>query len=148
MSTKTKNISKKVIGLVAAAVMSVSMLTVGGVAANAANVNVRQGIVCSSTYASQRINLSISKEWNSNGAVIAAYFFNSQNNKSEWAKVECQGYMGTFVNVPGDYDYVVFVRLKAGTTKLSFDNAWNKTRDLKISDLNGFYPIHEWEQDA
>ena len=124
------------------------MLTVGGVAANAANVNVGQDIVCSSTYASQTIKVNISNEWKSDGASFAAYFFNSQNNKSEWAEVKSQGYMGTFVNIPGDYDYVIFVRLKAGATEKSFDNAWNQTADLRISELNGSYTIKGWEKDA
>ena len=42
---------------------------------------------------------------------------------------------------------VIFVRINPETGKLSFDkgNAWNKTADLRISDLNGVYTINGWE---
>ena len=46
----------------------------------------------------------------------------------------------------GDYTHVIFVRLK--DTNLDWSGAWNKTADLKISDLNGVYTINGWELDV
>ena len=80
-------------------------------------------------------------------ARFAAYFFNKDTGANTWANVSCNGYMGNYASVYGDYTHVIFVRLNNEGNENNFvkGNAWNKTADLKISDLNGSYTINGWE---
>ena len=123
-----KSIKTRIISIATAALMTLSVATATMASASAATVD----------------GTSVSAYQN---ALYGAYFFNENTGDSAWAKVDCRGYMGDSVTISGDYTHVIFVRINPETGKLSFDkgNAWNKTADLRISDLNGVYTINGWE---
>ena len=139
----TKSIKTRIISIATAALMTLSVATATMASASAATVDGTSV----SAYQSTTIKLNISKEWSTHNALYGAYFFNENTGDSAWAKVDCRGYMGDSVTISGDYTHVIFVRINPETGKLSFDkgNAWNKTADLRISDLNGVYTINGWE---
>ena len=138
------SIKRRIISIAAAAVMTLSTAAVSMASASAATVNetavsaYNQGI---------KINVVVSSEWKQHSAAIGAYFYNCVNGQSTWANVRSSGYMGSSVTVNGDYTHVIFVRFPVHT-EFTWANAWNKTADLRISDLNGRYVIQGWEQDA
>ena len=139
-----RSIKTRIISIATAALMTLSLATATMASASAATINGTQAVASQG----QRINLSVnlSNEWKKDGAHFGAYFFNCVNGNNTWAKVDCRGYMGNYVSVEGDYTHVIFVRLK--DTNLDWSSAWNKTADLRISDLNGSYTINGWELDA
>jgi len=139
------SLKKRIISIAAAAVMTLSMATVGMASASAATVGNTQTVGAYNQNITIKVN--VSNEWKQHSASIGAYFFNEVNGQSTWATVSSSGYMGSSVSVNGDYTHVIFVRFPVHT-EYTFANAWNKTADLRISDLNGSYTIQGWELDA
>ncbi|MEE0856548.1 MAG: hypothetical protein U0L58_04550 [Ruminococcus sp.] len=139
----TKSIKTRIISIATAALMTLSVATATMASASAATV---EGTSVSA-YQNTTIKLNISSEWSTHNAQYGAYFYNEYTGANAWAKVDCKGYMGNYASISGDYTHVIFVRINPETGKLSFDkgNAWNKTADLRISDLNGSYTINGWE---
>ena len=137
-----KSIKKRIISIATAALMTLSVATATMASASAATV---EGTSVSA-YQNTTIKLNISSEWKMHNANFGAYFYNEYTGANAWAKVDCKGYMGNYASISGDYTHVIFVRLK--DTNLDWSGAWNKTTDLKISDLNGSYTINGWELEA
>ena len=139
----TKSIKTRIISIATAALMTLSVATATMASASAATV---EGTSVSASQ-STTIKVNLSDEWKMHNAHFGAYFFNEYTGENAWADVKCSGYMGSYATAYGDYTHVIFVRINPETGKLSFDkgNAWNKTADLRISDLNGVYTINGWE---
>ena len=138
------SIKRRIISIAAAAVMTLSTAAVSMASASAATVNE----TAVSAYNQEiKINVVISNEWKTHNAIFAAYFYNEVNCNYTWAPVVMRGYMGDYVTVNGDYTHVIFVRFPAGAA-FTWENAWNKTDSLRISDLNNRYFIQQWELDA
>ena len=147
----TKSIKTRIISIATAALMTLSVATATMASASAATIDCTQAVA--TCEASKKIILSVrfSDEWKSDGARFAAYFYNCVNNTSTWSDVKCTvGYMGNLVSVEGDYTHVIFVRLNPNSKENNFvkGNAWNKTADIKISDIRGAYQINGWELDV
>ena len=137
-----KSIKTRIISIATAALMTLSVATATMASASAATV---EGTSVSA-YQNTTIKLNISDEWKTHNAHFGAYFYNEYTGANAWAKVTCSGYMGNYTSISGDYTHVIFVRLK--DTNLDWSGAWNKTADLKLSDLNGVYTINGWELEA
>ena len=97
----------------------------------------------------QSISFVPSKEWKQDGARFAAYLFNEYTGKSTWANVEQFSATSDYytVNTTNDYTHVIFVRLP-GNAANSFDQAWNKTPNIRISKIQGAFYATGWEQDV
>lgn len=155
MNKKVTKISKKVIGLVTAAVLSVSMLAVGGMTASA-EANVFQGSAVTATYgapsyAYRTVQAYVSPEWKSADATFGIYAYNSQSNQSSFFTLDNMNDTLCTFRILGCYDYIIFVRFMPGTdaSNMSWDRAWNKTKDIKVDDLGGrSYVVQGWEKDA
>ena len=142
----TKSIKTRIISIATAALMTLSVATATMAYASAATV----AGTSVSAYQNTTIKVNLSDEWKTHNAHFGAYFYNEYTGANAWAKVSCNGYAGNYASISGDYTHVIFVRINPETGKLSFDkgNAWNKTADLRISDLNGVYTINGWELDV
>ena len=139
----TKSIKTRIISIATAALMTLSLATATMASASAATVDTTSVSASQST----TIKLNLSSEWKMHNARFAAYFFNKDTGANTWANVSCNGYMGNYASVYGDYTHVIFVRLNNEGRENNFvkGNDWNKTADLRISDLNGVYTINGWE---
>lgn len=154
-TSNTKNISKRVISLVAAAVMSVSMLTVGSMTASAASEyhnNNYAVIENTDGKAVRNMTVYVSPEWQQADATFLMYIYNSQTNISNVVSVDSrEGTKCQFKYAYGP-DYMIILRCKPGTTasNFSWDKVWNKTDDIKIADLlvKNEYTIQRWEKNA
>lgn len=95
----------------------------------------------------KKLTFKVSNEWKEANARFMAYAYNDTNGDKEWFglnKIDDSTY---FVNVSTDYTHVVLVRLP-GDAKDSFDQAWNKTCNIRISKLNDCFVVNGWELDA
>lgn len=86
-------------------------------------------------------------EWAQYRENYAVYYFNSVNNNSGWVLMsydETSGYQTA--TVPADYDKVIFVGLKSGTS-LNWNNKENQTVDLTLpTDGNNLFTIENpWD---
>ena len=155
MNKKFTKMSKRVIGLVAAAVMSVSMLAVGGMTASAAS-DYQNGnyAVCGHIdgKAIRTMTVYVSPEWQRDNATFALYIYNSQTNTFNF--VTPDSIEGTKLQFKYAYgpDYMIVLRCKPGTDahNINWDKVWNKTDDIKINDLlvKNEYTIQRWEKTA
>ena len=138
------SLKKRIISIAAAAVMTLSMATVGMASASAATVDNTQTVGAYNQNITIRVNLP--KEWKRYDASFAAYFFNEVTGEYTWAKINT-GYRGYYyASVSGDYTHVIFVRFPAGA-EYRWENACDATANLRISDLNNPF-IPGWELDA
>ena len=139
----TKSIKTRIISIATAALMTLSVATATMASASAATV---EGTSVSASQ-STTVKVNLSTEWKTHNARYAAYFFNEYTGENAWADVKCSGYMGSYATAYGDFTHVIFVRLNNEGKENNFvkGNAWNKTADLKLSDLNGVYTINGWE---
>ena len=80
--------------------------------------------------------------WDKDGARFAAYFF---GNGDKW--VDMTGSNGTYtVEVPDGYTSVIFCRMNGATTENNWNNKWNQTGDLTVSDgIGKTYNITGWD---
>ena len=138
-----KSIKTRIISIATAALMTLSVATATMASASAATV---EGTSVSA-YQNTTVKVNLSTEWKTHNARYAAYFFNEYTGENAWADVKCSGYMGSYATAYGDFTHVIFVRLNNEGRENNFvkGNAWNKTADLKLSDLNGVYTINGWE---
>ena len=85
--------------------------------------------------------------WAVDNAWFAAYLFDSSRTTNTWVKAVDSNSDGIFeISVPsGNWYYVIFTRMKSGTTDANWDNKWNKTNDLTIP-TNGqnYYTVTGW----
>ena len=97
----------------------------------------------------QSISFVPSKEWKQDGARFAAYLYNENTGKNTWANVEQFSANSDYytVNTTNEYTHVIFVRLP-GNAANSFDQAWNKTPNLRISKIQGAFYATGWEQNV
>ena len=143
---KKTSIKTRIMSIVAAAVMACSTAAVSMATASAATADAS---VATANYTNKFIQVYVSDEWLQDGARVAAYFYNEANNQKEWKNLTQYrpGSKTQGVTVPGDYTHVIFVRLPKDAGN-SFDQAWNKTSDLRISDLGNTYSIQGWELES
>ena len=88
--------------------------------------------------------------WNADGARFAAYLFKGEENT--WVDFSstpgADGSTGTYfkADIPVSYTTMILVRMKSGTTENNWDNDWNQTDDIDISELadNTLYRITSW----
>lgn len=151
MNKKFTKMSKRVIGLVAAAVMSVSMLAVGGMTASAATNNFHNSAITvnAPSYAYRTVQAYVSPEWKSADATFGVFAYNSQSNQQAFFALDKMNDTLCDFKVLGGYDYVVFVRFMPGTnaSNMNWDRAWNQTEDIRIDDLGGKpYIVQRWEK--
>ena len=93
------------------------------------------------------IYLTVHPEWKSDGARFAAYFFGSGNTWESMTAVEGQTDLYTCA-VPSGYTSVIFCRMNGSTTSNNWDNMWNQTVDLSLSDGNHFTITTPWSETA
>ena len=93
------------------------------------------------------LTLKPNSDWLKDGARFAAYFFIDDNN-NKWVSMTA-GSNGTYtVEVPTDkaYTKVIFCRMNGSAAENKWDNKWNQTSDLTISDGAGkTYEITGWD---
>ena len=155
MKKNVTKMSKRIIGLVAAAVMSVSMLAVGGMTASAASEYQNSNYaVCDHIdgKAIRTMTVYVSPEWQKDDANFALYIYNSQTGIANF--VTPDSIEGTKLQFKYAYgpDYMIVVRCKPGTNArhIGWDKFWNQTGDIKINDLlvQNEYTIQGWEKTA
>ena len=94
----------------------------------------------------KQLFLNVSKEWKEANARFMAFVYNDTNGDKQWLGLNKVSDDNYFVNVSADYTHVVFVRLPANATD-DFDQAWNKTCNIRIDKLNNCYFVNGWELD-
>ena len=118
--------------------MVFSMLTVAAVSVGAADVQ------APSTGAGTVLTLKPNSDWLSANARFAAYFF---GNGEKWENMTADS-TGTVytVTAPEGYSNVIFCRMNPATTDNNWNNKWNQTSDLNVSDGVGkAYVITGWD---
>ena len=88
--------------------------------------------------------------WNADGARFAAYLFKGEENT--WVDFSstpgADGSTGTYfkADIPVSYTSMILVRMKSGTTENNWDNKWNQTDDIDITELadKTLYRITGW----
>ena len=92
--------------------------------------------------------------WKQDGARFAAYFF-GENNVNTWVNMNDSNSDGIFeVAIPTDknYSYVIFCRMKNGSTTNDFESTvWNKTKDqtIQLEATKNYFVIKNgsWSED-
>ena len=118
--------------------MVFSMLTVAAVSVGAADVQ------APSTGAGTVLTLKPNSDWLSANARFAAYFF---GNGEKWENMTADS-TGTVytVTAPEGYSNVIFCRMNPATTANNWNNKWNQTSDLNVSDgVGNAYVITGWD---
>lgn len=99
-------------------------------------------------YKEGNIYVTVHQDWRSDNAWFAAYFF---GNGDKWVKMTAvpgQSNMYT-CSIPSGYLSVIFCRMNsANTSSLDWNNKWNQTVDLKLSDGNHFTVTQPWGDKA
>ena len=117
-TANTKNISKRVISLVAAAVMSVSMLTVGSLTASASEYQNNNYAVVQNTdgKAVRNMTVYVSPEWQQADATFLMYIYNSVNNLFNVVSVD--SIEGTLTGLESNTKYYVcaYAKCEYGTS--------------------------------
>ncbi|MBQ9515341.1 MAG: hypothetical protein IJR57_04445, partial [Ruminococcus sp.] len=98
------------------------------------------------TEAKKILTLKPNTDWKKDGARFAAYFFGDGDT---WVSMTAAS-DGTYtVEVPSGKNYtsVIFCRMNGGTTENNWNNKWNQTSDLTISDglSKSYYEITGWD---
>ena len=95
-------------------------------------------------YQEGNVYLTIDPQWKSDGARFAAYFWGGSGEKWEsMTAVSGQENMYT-CTIPSGRTSVIFCRMNGGTSTNSWDNKWNQTVDLSISDGHMFTITNPW----
>ena len=82
-------------------------------------------------------------QWDKDGARFAAYFF---GNGETWVDMSSSGNSIYTVTVPDGYSSVIFCRMNGSTTDNTWNNKWNQTSDLSVSDgIGKTYYITGWD---
>ena len=94
------------------------------------------------------IYLTIDQQWLSDGARCAAYFWGGSGVQWEsMTKVNGQTNMYT-CPIPAGQKNVIFCRMNGSTSSNSWDNKWNQTVDLSLSDGTHFTITSPWSEKA
>lgn len=95
-------------------------------------------------YQEGNVYLTVDPQWKSDGARFAAYFWGGSGEKWEsMTAVSGQENMYT-CPIPSGRTSVIFCRMNGGTTANSWDNKWNQTVDLSLSDGHMFTITNPW----
>ncbi|MBO5106829.1 MAG: hypothetical protein J6B97_00145 [Bacteroidales bacterium] len=94
-------------------------------------------------YQEGNIYLTVDPQWKSDGARFAAYFFGNGDTWRSMTAVSGQTNMYE-CTIPSGYTSVIFCRMNGGTTANSWDNKWNQTVDLSLSDGHMFTITNPW----
>lgn len=95
-------------------------------------------------YQEGNVYLTVDPQWKSDGARFAAYFWGGSGEKWEsMTAVSGQENMYT-CPIPSGRTSVIFCRMNGGTTVNSWDNKWNQTVDLSLSDGHMFTITNPW----
>jgi len=91
--------------------------------------------------------LTVASSWKSDGARFAAYFFGNGDKWSSMEEVEGQSNIYC-CELPDGYTDVIFCRMSGSASVNSWDNMWNQTVDLSLSDHNMFTITSPWGNDS
>ena len=95
-------------------------------------------------YQEGNVYLTVDPQWKSDGARFAAYFWGGSGEKWEnMTAVSGQENMYT-CTIPSGRTSVIFCRMNGGTSTNSWDNKWNQTVDLSLSDGHMFTITNPW----
>ena len=95
-------------------------------------------------YQEGNVYLTVDPQWKSDGARFAAYFWGGSGEKWEgMTAVSGQENMYT-CTIPSGRTNVIFCRMNGGTSTNSWDNKWNQTVDLSLSDGHMFTITNPW----
>ena len=108
---KTNN--KRILSIILALVMILSMLPMVALAATPS-----------------KLYLKPNSNWTSAGARFAAYFFGNGEKWVSMTDTDNDGYYE--VDVPSGYPKVIFCRMNGSTSANNWNNKWNQTGDLTI----------------
>ena len=94
-------------------------------------------------YQEGNVYLTVDPQWKSDGARFAAYFFGNGDTWKSMTAVSGQDNM-YMCSIPSGYTSVIFCRMNGGTSVNGWDNKWNQTVDLKLSDGHMFTITNPW----
>lgn len=95
-------------------------------------------------YQEGNVYLTVDPQWKSDGARFAAYFWGGSGEKWEnMTAVSGQTNMYT-CTIPSGRTSVIFCRMNGSTTANNWDNKWNQTVDLNLSDGHMFTITNPW----
>ena len=100
-----------------------------------------------SYYQEGNIYLTVDPQWKSDGARFAAYFFGNGNTWKSMEAVQGQTNMYTCA-IPSGYENVIFCRMNGSSTVNNWNNKWNQTVDLTLSDGQMFTITNPWNGNA
>lgn len=94
----------------------------------------------------QELQLIPHSGWKSDNATFAAYFYGESGN--EWVKMSDEDNNGVYEVVsPGEWEKVIFCRMKPDSEQLSWDNRWNQTVNLTFDGVNTCFDIQDpWDE--
>ena len=94
-------------------------------------------------YQEGNVYLTVHGDWKSDNARLAAYFFGNGNKWVNMTAVAGQSNMYSCA-IPSGYSNVIFCRMNGGQAANNWDNKWNQTVDLKLSDGHMFTIVQPW----
>ena len=94
-------------------------------------------------YKEGNVYLTVDPQWKSDGARFAAYFFGNGDTWRSMTAVSGQTNMYE-CTIPSGYTSVIFCRMNGGASTNNWDNKWNQTVDLKLSDGHMFTITNPW----
>ena len=94
-------------------------------------------------YQEGNVYLTVHGDWKSDNARFAAYFFGNGNKWVNMTAVAGQSNMYSCA-IPSGYSNVIFCRMNGGQAANNWDNKWNQTVDLKLSDGHMFTVVQPW----
>ena len=95
-------------------------------------------------YQEGNVYLTVDPQWKSDGARFAAYFWGGSGEKWEsMTVVSGQENMYT-CTIPSGRTSVIFCRMNGGTSTNNWNNKWNQTVDLSLSDGHMFTITNPW----
>ena len=84
--------------------------------------------------------------WDSDGAKLSAYFYNSSTNKFAGIAKQYSGNTYYVVIPSGSWTNVILTRHNNTTTSPSWDNKWNQTGNLTLSNTSNYISKYENEK--
>lgn len=95
-------------------------------------------------YIEGNLYLTVAPAWKSDEARFAAYFFGNGDKWLSMTEVTGQANMYTCA-IPSGYTDVIFCRMDGDKAANNWNNKWNQTVDLKLSDGNHFTITNPWD---
>lgn len=138
MTTLKHGFTKRLLSLVLALMMVVSICVVGITSTTAAEVEVAD---TGATITGGTVLYLDPTAWDPSSAWFAAYFYNSSGNA--WAK--CNVFDGSIYSVTapdGSWTTVIFCRMNPAYSTLSWDYKWNQTGNLTWDGSNSLFTIN------